>query len=974
MTMGHMNASMIRLSGVEYDKPVGKRLERGIDGALTKVPLLDARASAGRAINKGFATPEEAFSYIQRCDARCMFFAGTYSTDVGDGELDTGVDARVIPANAVEDAGKYFEHDDAPSFLTATKKHLAFREGAGLLHIDIDVKDASEIDTLWPADEVSRLKTAAEAVDALLEILPEAADCPIMAYPSSSSMIVDLATDEIVRGPGGWRILLVVNDARLATQILNVIHLRCWAMEKYRFAFLSKAGSFLERSLADLALGRPTQPDYPQADLGPGLAKAPDTTVIRNVNGPYLVAPNVSVDVATQALARKNIAAARDALNPRAEKVVVERKALEMKAAVKRGVTREAAKRAAERKFDAGVLLGSDVVRFAEGGEVGVAVLLSPEGEQYDERICFDPVEPDYDGGRAIGKFFWNDGVRPVVHSFAHGSKAYKLKYDAATAGDAVGLAGTSSKAIARIFAMLDADPIETQQLERQAAKALGLGNARAPLRAAVEAERMQIAGYRGKHEPNDDHDAVEAAGPLSLKEPLDRSSFPISELTLTGLKVLDHQDNIAHILSRYGIPYRYNLIRKDFDWSHPEVASGDGDNDEMSLFSALTSLCALNGVPSKNLGLHLVGLGARDEYNPVVDYLSSRLWEGKARFNDLADAMKADDPEIARIVIRNFLIQACAAADHCKQIASSHPEYRAHFEGILVLVGSQGAGKTKGLRKLIPRALWCYFKEGLVLNPKDKDSIKEAMSAWFVELGELEATFKKSDIATLKAFISRELDEIRLPYAPKHSRFHRRSVFSGTVNDTSFLADETGNRRFWPLTVSRLDVNWSDEEIDQLWAEAWARYIGGEQWWPSRDEEKLLAVNAERYRFKSAVEEAIENEFDWRAEPDWGAGRHTARDIYRMVQTSLIRGLDAPAMKTIGTTVRRLWIRSQYARMVNGVLSAIHPNGSPVRLNADGGENRGWYLPPRRGAVASSSNTTHSLIDLMSKRKEREP
>ena len=276
-------------------------------------------------------------------------------------------------------------------------------------------------------------------------------------------------------------------------------------------------------------------------------------------------------------------------------------------------------------------------------------------------------------------------------------------------------------------------------------------------LRSVVAAERNRIATYHGNHERSGDCDAVDGAGPLSLKEPLDRDSFPISERTATGLKVLDHQDNIAHLLSRYGIPYRYNVITKGFDWSHPDVASGEGDNDEMSLFSVLNSLCALNGVPSKNLGLHLVGLGARDEYNPVVDYLKSRVWDGISRFEKLADAMEADDPEIARIVIRNFLIQACAAADHGKQIASSHPEYRAHFEGIMVLVGGQGAGKTKGLRKLIPRALWRYFKEGLVLNPKDKDSVKEGISAWLVELGELEATFKKSDIATLKAFVSRD-------------------------------------------------------------------------------------------------------------------------------------------------------------------------------------------------------------------------
>ena len=245
MTMGQIKASTIRLSGVKYDTPVGKRLECGTDGTIKKAQLLDARASAGRAINKEFTTPEEAFRYIQSCDATYMFFAGTYSTDVEDGELDTDVDARVITANAVKDARRHFEPEDVPSFLTATKKHLAFREGAGLLHIDIDVKDASEVDTLWPTDGVTRLETAVEAVDALVQILPEAAGCPVMAYPSSSSMIVDEATNEIIRGPGGWRILLVVDDVRLATTILDVIHLRCWAMSKYRFAFLSKSGAFL---------------------------------------------------------------------------------------------------------------------------------------------------------------------------------------------------------------------------------------------------------------------------------------------------------------------------------------------------------------------------------------------------------------------------------------------------------------------------------------------------------------------------------------------------------------------------------------------------------------------------------------------------------------------------------------------------------------------------------------------------------
>src|SRR5690606_18813858 len=140
----------------------------------------------------------------------------------------------------------------------------------------------------------------------------------------------------------------------------------------------------------------------------------------------------------------------------------------------------------------------------------------------------------------------------------------------------------------------------------------------------------------------------------------------------------------------------------------------------------------------------------------------------------------------------------------------------------------------------------------------KNKDSIKAVISAWCCELGELDGTFRKSDVAALKAFLSQERDEIRLPYAPTASVFRRRTVFVGTVNDATFLADTTGNRRFWPLTVTRVDVGWDDEEVDQLWAEAWGRYLTGEKWWPTPQEEELLAANAERYRSKSLLEQSI--------------------------------------------------------------------------------------------------------------------
>ena len=179
------------------------------------------------------------------------------------------------------------------------------------------------------------------------------------------------------------------------------------------------------------------------------------------------------------------------------------------------------------------------------------------------------------------------------------------------------------------------------------------------------------------------------------------------------------------------------------------------------------------------------------------------------------------------------------------------------------MLVGGQGVGKTKGLRKLLPPALRRYFKEGLTLNLRDKDSVTAAVSCWIAELGELEGTFKKIGHRRPQGFPQQ--GPRRDPGAV--SRRKRRSSrggppITGTVNDVSFLADETGNRRFWPLTVGTVDVGWSDDEIEQLWAEAWSRYAAGEKWWPSADEERLLAENAERYRYRSGLEEAIESAF----------------------------------------------------------------------------------------------------------------
>lgn len=136
-------------------------------------------------------------------------------------------------------------------------------------------------------------------------------------------------------------------------------------------------------------------------------------------------------------------------------------------------------------------------------------------------------------------------------------------------------------------------------------------------------------------------------------------------------------------------------------------------------------------------------------------------------------------------------------------------------------------------------------FLEGQTLNPADKDSVMSTVSHWIVELGELDSTFRKADLAQLKAFITKSQDTLRRPYARKDSTFPRRTVFAGTVNDAEFLHDPTGNRRFWPIDVHTIN---RDTSIDyqQLWAEVKSWYDAGEKWYLNQSETDMLRQYSE--------------------------------------------------------------------------------------------------------------------------------
>jgi hypothetical protein len=302
--------------------------------------------------------------------------------------------------------------------------------------------------------------------------------------------------------------------------------------------------------------------------------------------------------------------------------------------------------------------------------------------------------------------------------------------------------------------------------------------------------------------------------------------------------------ENVSAVLSSKGITVRYNQIKKSTEVLIPRMKCVLDERDNTAL-TLLTDEVVKAGMSATRVDEMTAAIAAQNPYCPVQNYIQSAPWDGVSRISNFCNQIQTPNVSMAHFLITKWLLQAVAAVYETKGLSGS---------GVLVFTGSQGVGKTRWYRDLtsgIPDVLL----EGAILNPEDKDSVLTACSHWIVELGELDATFKKSDIAQLKAFITKNTDTLRKPYAKKDSTFPRRTVFAGTVNDFQFLHDPTGNRRFWPIEVNAIKRD-TGINYQQLLAEVKTMYERGESWHLTAHEAIMLNNHSEQF---TAVDPAIE-------------------------------------------------------------------------------------------------------------------
>lgn len=391
---------------------------------------------------------------------------------------------------------------------------------------------------------------------------------------------------------------------------------------------------------------------------------------------------------------------------------------------------------------------------------------------------------------------------------------------------------------------------------------------------------------------------------------------IPLKHLTLpTGENFTP--DVLEDFLNSRKMEVKWNEITKAIDFKGRgfigQAQEHIGANIVHLLYSELQGCykrCTLDTIAG-----YLNIVATRNIYNPVVELLAETKWDSQDHIAELCDIIGIDEnDDLSRTLVQKWLMQSIA-------LLQNNIETPFGADGVLVLQGAQGTGKTSLFKRLAMRRE--FFKDGVTLNFSDKDTTIRATSCWIAELGEIESTTLKSDVERLKSFITAEVDEYRRPYARGDTRSARHTSFCGSCNNIDFLSDQTGNRRFWTVESSgRINFQQlTPEKVEQIWAQASALlHEGGLQSFRLTDSERdALAARNSSHTVKMKGEAEIEDLLN-------SSGKHEM--AYREMTITEWKDLHLDVLRPysvsqIGKALDKLGVEMK-AKKVNGKVAKV--------------------------------------------------
>ena len=243
---------------------------------------------------------------------------------------------------------------------------------------------------------------------------------------------------------------------------------------------------------------------------------------------------------------------------------------------------------------------------------------------------------------------------------------------------------------------------------------------------------------------------------------------------------------------------------------------------------------------PQRTIDASLTSVSHARSFHPIKEYFESLPeWDGTKRAEFLfIDYLGADDNVYVREATALWLRAAIARIyiPGCK------------FDYVPVISGPAGIGKSTMMSKIGVK----WFSDSLTFEDmKDKTAAEKLQGVWIHEISELKG-MRKMDVETIKAFISRQNDLYRPAYGKRAEEHPRSCVFIGTSNDGNYLKDVTGNRRFWPITVTGAGLmspwDLTDDDVNQIWAEVYATFkeIGRKNLYLGKEATKLAVAAQE--------------------------------------------------------------------------------------------------------------------------------
>lgn len=384
-------------------------------------------------------------------------------------------------------------------------------------------------------------------------------------------------------------------------------------------------------------------------------------------------------------------------------------------------------------------------------------------------------------------------------------------------------------------------------------------------------------------------------------------------------IAALTHDEALAGVL---GLNLLSNNIeaRRPWPWAHGKAGPITGAVDLM-LGQYLSTTYGLPSINRAALMEAVETVAHQAPWHPVRDYLQGLEHDGTSRIDKWLLYVLGESPDslprpvveyltlVGRFILLGMVYRVMEPG--CK------------WDYCPVLEGPGGLGKSTLVETLAGQG---WFSDTHFDVSRGKEGQEQVQGLWVYEIAEL-ANFGKAEIALIKAFITAKVDRYRPSYGRVVESYARQCVMFGTTNESTYLRDRTGNRRFWPVPVrNRINIAWLAKWRDQLLAEAYLAYREGAVYTPTPAEEARLFVPMQESRL---VETAVLSELLAVLTRDpaahgIGAVVNNLADFVTMGQLVTALGVDAAKSSPALEAQIRSWMEHEgwerTKRQINGV------------------------------------------------------